>query len=136
MRLYIAGASAERGLICSWMAVARRDGIEITHDWVAQMAAVGVSDPEVVWADRRKYTTFMIDAIVNEHFWLLVPKSLVTHTIGAWVELGVALLAAKKTYVSGDLDRCLFIAGAGASNCFRNHEDAYARILNDSKAAS
>ena len=105
MRIYIAGASAEWDRAQSRMDWARENGFTIAYDWVADVIKYrvegGQSDADLTKEDRRRLATNDMAAVIGcDAFWLLVPNEGAL-TVGAWVELGVALGAYRPVIVSG-----------------------------------
>ncbi len=95
--VYVAGASAdwERAKTrMDW--VREHPGLTLAHDWVKHH----LTDKE-----RFSLSSSDINAVARcDIFWLLVPNDSVA-TVGAWVELGVAIGAGRPVVVSGDRRR-------------------------------
>lgn len=125
MNIYIAGASSELPLVESYMDRARSAGHRITRDWCALVRTHGHANPTDP-AQRRILCMGDVDGILNcELFWLLVPKE---HSIGCWVELGMAHNLGRSIFMSGDWGRTIF--SALADRLYTSHDNALQAIVN------
>ena len=90
MKIYVAGASAERALIGHFINKLRALGCQVTFDWVAPIEADGgVCNEGLADVRRLELAQAALDGVHEaDVFWLIMPRS---HSIGAWVELGAAL---------------------------------------------
>ncbi len=103
--VYVAGASAdwERAKVrMDW--VRSHPGLTLAYDWVADVVKYrvegGKSDAELTDGERFSLAGSDVSAVVRcDIFWLLVPHD--TVTVGAWVELGVAIGEGRSVVVSG-----------------------------------
>lgn len=107
LRVYVAGSSAE--LERARWAMSALDGysIEVTHDWVSSVEEVGSANPaeatddeRLAWADDDLSGVYQADVL-----WLLMPKQ---GSIGAYVELGLAIALGMPIVISGDHERSIF----------------------------
>lgn len=131
MKAYLAGASAELELCKHWRDRLRAAGVEITHDWIATIEAVGDANPADASREQRaKWADEDLDGVANaDVFWLLMPPP--GRGWGAGVELGYAV--GRKDYgthvtivVSGDDSHTIF--GGLAPHYFATHEEAFHHI--------
>jgi hypothetical protein len=137
MKVYVAGASAERDLIASYMGRLRHAGIEVVHNWPAIIDRVGTAqDGTTSEEDRRRYASEDLQmALEANAFWLLIPQA--TPTIGAWVELGFVMAVwspvrrKKRIVISGAYHRSIFTSLA--DKCYSTHDDALAFLIGGSR---
>jgi hypothetical protein len=131
--IYLAGASSEVDEIQAWISRLAAAGIPLTHDWtVGVKAAQGAKMPDRDFSrdDRHRFAQQDYDGVRDAAiFWLQVPRA--SASIGAWVELGIALAAPsmreRRVVVSGDHGRTIF--AELADSCFDSHEEAFSRIV-------
>ena len=125
--VYVAGASAEAVNVTTWISRFTNAGIEITHDWTADVFAHALT-PQDDLADetRRLYAQQDLEAVVRASiFWLIVPEK---PSIGCYVELGAALVTLKPIiYVSGAHRRTIFTSLA--TECFDHHAEVFVKIV-------
>lgn len=122
LRIYVAGASAEIERCEAFIARLRAAGFEITFDWPAHIRKVGASNEGIDLATRKSSAEADIQAVRDaEWFVLLEPEE--AKTIGAWVEMGVAIQAAIPVLWVGEGDRTIFSELADAS--VSNDENAF-----------
>ena len=90
MKIYVAGASAERALVGHFIDKLRALGCQVTFDWVAPIEADGgVCNEGLADVRRLELAQAALDGVHEaDIFWLIMPRG---HSIGAWVELGAAL---------------------------------------------
>lgn len=109
LRVYIAGASAERSRVRDAMTLAAERGLRVTFDWLAEIERVGTANPPDL--DQAQVSAFADLRAIDEAdvVWLLAPREGVV-TTGAWAELGYALGRRVPVVVSGIEPhmRCLF----------------------------
>ena len=139
MKIYVAGASAERAVVGRYIAKLREAGAEITFDWVAPIEADGGVANEGLSPERsQELAQAALDGVeAAEVVWILVPK---TASIGAWIEMGSALTLRRRRALSSDgtsgLPR-IFVSGAYQRTIFSSltcevydrDEDAYSAIV-------
>lgn len=114
MKLYVAGASAEIARAEAFIAKLRAHGFEITFDWPAHIRGVGASNEGVDYDECVRSAKADIKGVLDaEWFVLLEPEQ--AKTIGAWVEIGVALHAVIPVLWVGEGDRTIFSALATMS---------------------
>ena len=98
-RLYIAGSGADLDRAARWIGLARAAGFEVENDWPAAIRRVGErhpgGDPGLVAFNACYGPVRRADA-----FWLLSPPS-DRPTVGAWVELGLAVEECGEIVISG-----------------------------------
>ena len=123
MKVYVAASSREMARAMTAFRMVRSiPGVELAHDWVTQIQEVEDANPDVPDPLRVEWATGAVEAIRESSvLWLLLPE---TQTIGAWVELGVALgfnaanFDPKKLIVTSGVDsiraRSIFTATASA----------------------
>lgn len=142
MKVYVAGASAERADVAKYMQRLRDTGIEVALDWAAEIDANGgLSNEGLTEKQRLGAAVADRDAVLcADVLWLMVPR---TASVGAWVELGVAIGANVTrdnlseifdnsgadimTVVSGAYDKSIFTALA--DRVYNDHEAAYEDIV-------
>lgn len=94
--IYVAGASADLARAKSAMHAAVSVGFRVLFDWTAAIeaeAAKGNRDSDLVLEEQRRYAAADLHAAtIADVFWLLVPSQK-SASIGAWVELGAALVS-------------------------------------------
>lgn len=104
MKLYVAGAYADRDRVIRWMAEARRHFHEVVHDWVRIIDSVAGHDRDLPTEGARKHALGDIAGIRQaEVFWLLSPPR--GYGRGCWVELGIASQIGVPIVVSGETAR-------------------------------
>lgn len=122
--IYVAGASAEIELVRGYMRRLESAGLRIAYDWPAGidahggLANEGVPNPKkVAEGDIRGIEAATI-------FWLILPEK---PTIGAWVELGIALgLRRGRERVSHPRWQTIVISGPRlAVSIFNSHADYF-----------
>jgi nucleoside 2-deoxyribosyltransferase len=127
MKVYVAGASAERGEVSKYMQLLRDAGITVTLDWVAIIDGEdgGVSNEGLSTERRRELAKADLQGVADADIvWLIVPNNF---SAGAWVELGYAFGLGKSVIASGNYERSIF-----TSHCvveFRSHDDALAWLI-------
>lgn len=139
MKIYVAGASAERALVGHFIDKLRALGCQVTFDWVAPIEADGgVCNEGLADVRRLELAQAALDGVHEaDIFWLIMPRG---HSIGAWVELGAALtwrrarmLATDGTsglpriVVSGAYQRTIF--SSLTCEVYDRDEDAYNAIV-------
>lgn len=88
VRVYVAGASAERDRVRGAMDYITAEGGVVTHDWLAEIEAAGSSSAGLTREQRRRAAAANIEAIrQSDVLWLLAPAG----RSDALVELGIAL---------------------------------------------
>lgn len=91
VRIYIAGASKEPERVRGAMNMAKKLGLEITLDWLANIEAEGTANEGLDDEKRVRYSTADLDAVRRADWvWVLAP-ALTSPSAGCWVELGYAL---------------------------------------------
>jgi hypothetical protein len=100
VRIYVAASSAERDRARRAIAaVCATPGLELTHDWLTEIEATGVTDRELDRAGQRAAALTDLHAIRRAQvLWLLAPAA---PSQGAGVEWGWALASAVLPIVSG-----------------------------------
>lgn len=101
MKVYVAGSSRELPRAKRVIAALRERGITVTHDWPAQIEAVGEANP-VDASDEQRFTWAWdcLEALQDAECSLfLLPE---TETTGMWVELGYALSMPKTVFMAGE----------------------------------
>jgi hypothetical protein len=130
-RIYVAGASREVDLVDGFMRRLRTAGYPVAYDWTVDVrasAALGETDADLSEAARLERSGTETFAVTGCHlFWLIIPHSRVT--VGAWVEMGIAMGSYRPIVVSGDWKRTIFTAQA--LRRFDLHEEAFAWITGD-----
>lgn len=126
VRIYIAGASAERERVRAALAYVRSLGAVVTFDWLAEIERVGTALPlDALTAERSALAD--LRAIHEADVVLLLVPAAGVITTGAWAELGYALAKGVPVITSGDEAhrRCLFgaLATYGGTN-----DEAAARL--------
>lgn len=108
-RVYVAGSSSELPRVKAAMARCRAAGYEITHDWVAEVEAVGSANPtEATLQQRRGWATADFIGIGRAQVvWLLVPY---IDGAGAYVELGYAINECVPVVASGGDSHSIFLS--------------------------
>ena len=128
MRIYLAGASKEVDECAAAIAQLREMGHDVVLDWtksVLENRAKGVADQHLSESDRVAFASADLNAAVSaDILWLRTPRNA---SLGAWVELGAALHAArynrqKTVIVSGDHRQTIFTSLAHVF--FDTHEAA------------
>jgi hypothetical protein len=99
MKVYIAGSSREIERARSAMAAVRVMGHIITHDWTADLDAVGRPDHELSREECQPYAIRDLEAVASAEVFLFLHP--VTESTGAWTELGYALRCRNDRYVLG-----------------------------------
>lgn len=108
-RIYVAGASKEVDDCARDIRACRAIGYDCTHDWtrsVIEHRAKGETDKSLSQAERGGYAAGDLDGVrACDIFWLRVPKG---GSLGAWVELGAAIVLGKHILISEDHGRSIF----------------------------
>lgn len=122
LAVYVAGASAERRRVAAFIARCREAGHEITCDWPAAMGDGPANDGLT-----RERSIDAAQACARgvrdaEAFVLLTPT---THTIGAWVELGIAYEIPINVLIVGQRPSSIFAVG----HSYAPTEDAALEML-------
>jgi hypothetical protein len=103
-KIYVTGTSKERERVRAAMAAVKKLGLEITHDWLAEIEQDGVAGAVNEALDdekRRRYSRADLDAVRRaDWFWLLAPRE--SPSSGCWVELGYALALADRSVENRD----------------------------------
>lgn len=88
--VYVAGSSGELERARRAMAYLRAAGLEVAHDWVAEVERVGVANPaDATRAQRSGWAVSCLLGLTDASaVWLLAPE---VETRGAWLEIGYAL---------------------------------------------
>ena len=100
MKIYIAAASAEIERAERMIALARKAGFTVVHDWPAQIREAGEANPTTVAVEQRR--AWALDCLARlssaDALWLLAPQGA---TSGAWVEFGASVSYGRYTIMSG-----------------------------------
>ncbi len=89
LRIYVAGASTERERVARYMGALRDAGWEITEDWCASEASLGVEDGDLDEETARRVAMRDLDGVHRaDVFWLVAPER---PSFGACTELGYAV---------------------------------------------
>jgi nucleoside 2-deoxyribosyltransferase len=133
VKVYVAGASAERSEVSKYMQLLRDAGIEITLDWIAVIDAQGGAANEgMTGVQRHKAAKDDLKGVSDADIvWLIVPNN---YSAGAWVELGYALGIDKTVIASGNYERSIFTSHCDCE--FTLHDDALAWIIDCAKQAA
>lgn len=106
MKIYLAAASKEIDRAKHVMKSLRASGHTITHDWTVEVEKYKDTIPsnEILTecAEADFQGVFLADSLV-----LLSPE-IQNITVGAWVELGMAIALHKRIFISGKADKCIF----------------------------
>lgn len=103
MKVYIAAAASEIDRAEHWAIRLRDAGIECSSSWMANVRAVGESNPHSAsQRERALYASLCVIDIHDSHLlWLLTPST--GHaTRGGWFELGCAHTSGLPCIASGD----------------------------------
>lgn len=120
--IYVAGSSRERELVAAYQTALQAAGWMLAHDWVAKMNACLVSDVDLTDYEQRRYAQDDIRGIERcQVFWLLAPS---TPSVGAYVELGIALSTGRHVVVSGQ--QSLFTSLANER--YATHAEAFVAL--------
>lgn len=114
MRVYVAGSSLQLDRVTAAMNAIEERGHEVTHDWCAEVRAVGhANPPEACLFDQLKWARDDLAGVSDaDVFWLLMPTE---GGFGAAVELGYAIAKGVTIIVSGGTpSRSIFTAFATA----------------------
>lgn len=88
-RIYVAGASAEIGLIIEVTRSLREAGWTITYDWTEAVSAFGSAGEELTNEAKESFARKDLMGVAEaDVFWMLAPQN---RSVGAWIELGSAL---------------------------------------------
>lgn len=106
--IYLAGASAEIDRACKWAQALREADITVLSTWVEVIGKAGAANPTDATIEQLTKWTLRDEAEVkaSELLWLLLPAKGV-HTVGAYIELGIARATRKHIVMSG-LHRPIF----------------------------
>lgn len=119
--IYVSGSSREIDIVKPYVEKLKILGYFITEDWTDKVQFPG-EDFKVSVGDRKQAATLEIRGVEEAiMFWLLVPEAL---SIGAWVELGLAIRSCQYVIVSGPKIKCTVFTEA-ASHQFLTHEEAF-----------
>lgn len=120
-RIYVAASSMEIERAKRCIAWAIEDGHVVTHDWPSVIEAHGEANPTGEGWDlsrRRDVARSNVDGVWSANvLWMLAPE---TPTVGAWVELGVAI-AVKKSF---DIDIIVSGPAYATASIFAGYADA------------
>lgn len=107
MKVYIAASSKEMGRVGAVMRLLEDYGHKITHNWVAEVEAVGSANPEgATEADLARWAAADLDGVDQADIvWLLMPDA---GGLGAYWEAGYAQAKGKQLVVSGKHRRSIF----------------------------
>ena len=128
-RLYIAGGSAERGLVSSLMTAAIFAGHDITHDWTRCEGYDRESNEgeRALWAQADLAGVRAADVV-----WVIAPEA---RSEGSACELGYALALGKRIVVSGprarDAGRIFYLL----TEVYDDHDAALRAIPGDAPRA-
>ena len=130
MIVYIACPSAELERARRAMDAVRASGLEVAHDWVAQIDAIpGDPNRDIPPGPARALSLTAFRHLKRAGMlWLLFPEA---ETIGTWIETGGWLMAsmqlagARFIVSGGDVRRSIFLNG-NAFRVFETDDDAIA----------
>lgn len=106
MRIYIAGASAERTMIATFMAAVRQAGGEITFDWVKAIEEANKLDSDLTHSEATECALLDLQGVDDaDLLWHVIPTN---NSKGSWVEYGYALAKNKPVITSGARNGCIF----------------------------
>lgn len=112
LRIYIAGASSEPERVRRWMNAARAQGWYLTLDWLALVDAQGTANAGMCDEDRESAAAADWRAVREaDVIWVLAPERA---SIGAWVELGMAIALGKRIVLSGSTRERTIFGALGA----------------------
>ncbi len=125
--LYLAGASAEIDRARKWAQALRDADITVLSTWVEVIGKAGAANPADATPEQLTKWTLRDEAEVksSELLWLLLPAKGV-HTVGAYIELGIARASRKHIVMSG-LHRPIFTPVL-ADASFSSDEEAFEYI--------
>lgn len=125
--LYLAGASAEIDRARKWAQALREADITVLSTWVEVIGKTGAANPADATPEQLTKWTLRDEAEVkgSELLWLLLPSKGI-HTVGAYIELGIARATGKHIVTSG-LHRPIFTPVL-ADISFATDEEAFEYI--------
>lgn len=125
--LYLAGASAEIDRARKWAQALRDADITVLSTWVEVIGKAGAANPADATPEQLTKWTLRDEAEVkgSELLWLLLPAKGI-HTVGAYIELGIARASGKHIVTSG-LHRPIFTPVL-ADVSFATDEEAFEYI--------
>ena len=128
MRVYVAGASAEKELCAGYMRRLRDEGIGVTFDWTG--GTVG-DDALLTPRERAVAAANDLEGVRNaDWFWLIVPAK-ENPSRGCWFESGVAHGMDVPMIASGDVSCSIFLS---AFILRETHEEGFEFLVEQRKA--
>lgn len=107
LKVYVAGASKERyERAIPMMERLRAGGVDVTHDWTVGMT--GAPDSSLSLEERAQYAAEDIRGVLAADVVAFLAPLKGASSIGAWVELGIALGAGKPVFAAGDTTPSIF----------------------------
>ncbi len=133
MKIYVAASSREmdRASVAFELVKACPD-LELAHDWIAQIKAVGAANPPAANYLRRQWALKDLEAVkAAPIFWFLLPT---TETVGAWCELTAAAVfdmsqrGPKRLIVTSGNDSMRSIFSALAHRHYQTDSEAFSAL--------
>lgn len=134
MKVYVAGASAEIERCEALITKLREHGIAVTSEWPESVRKAGSANHGLDHETRLDAARDCASSVaVSDWIVALEPES-GTHTIGAWVELGIALARGVKVLWVGDGDCSIFESMSTSS--VSGDDEAFFYLLGIAKAGA
>lgn len=128
LRVYVAGGSSEAELVARYVAALRAAGVEVTHDWTADVLAWRAAGcPPLTAEQRAAHARADLWGIMRaDVVWWILPAAL---SEGSAFEAGYALGRAKRSVVSGAWAEHGRVFPSLLSEIWPTHEAALAAIV-------
>ena len=108
MNIYVAGSSAELDRVAALIARLREAGHTITYDWPHAIITSGLDANELPTSKANRSALMCEQGVAGADLFVLLTPT--TPTIGAWVEIGIALSADVQIVIVGERPVSIFCA--------------------------